>query len=140
MRKQAGVLAEPGMAALATDETADLGDPRVKAAFVIAPAVIQAIDFDSLRAIKKPVAITLGAADTVAPPPTNGQLAAKLIPGATIDVIAGVGHYDFIPECGPGASALPAAYCADKPGVSRRDAHERVAHEAIAFFDKALER
>jgi predicted dienelactone hydrolase len=138
MRKQPGVLAEPGMAALAADQKADLADPRVKAAFLIAPAVIQGIDFDSLRRLHLPVAIALGAADTVAPPKTNGELAAKLIPGATIDVLPGVGHYDFLPPCGPRGSVLPAAYCAEQPGVSRQAAHDRVTAEAVAFFDRAL--
>jgi predicted dienelactone hydrolase len=126
------------MAAIAADRRADLSDPRVKAAFTIAPAVIQAIDFDSLRAIRRPVAIALGEADTVAPPGTNGELAAKLVPGATIDVIPGVGHYTFLPDCGPGSSVLPAAYCSEKPGVSRDAAHDRVTREAIAFFDRTL--
>ena len=132
------VVAEPGMAAIAAEAHTDVSDPRVKAAFVIAPAVIQGIRFDSLRAIKKPVGIALGSGDTVAPPDTNGELAAKLIPGATIDVLPGVKHYDFLPECGPGASVLPAAYCAENPGVSRAAAHERVIREAIAFFERTL--
>ncbi|HWF75705.1 MAG TPA: alpha/beta hydrolase [Caulobacteraceae bacterium] len=140
MRKQAGVLAEPGMATVDADRKADLADPRVKAAFTIAPAVIQAIDFDSLRKIKKPVAIALGDSDTVAPPATNGELAAKLVPGATIDVLPGVGHYTFLPDCGPGSAVLPAAYCSERPGVSRDAAHDRVTGEAIAFFDKTLRR
>jgi predicted dienelactone hydrolase len=132
------VMAEPAMTAIAAEQRADLSDPRVKAAFVIAPAVIQGIRFESLRAIRKPVGIALGDADTVAPPTTNGELAATLIPGATIDVLPGVRHYDFLPECGPGGSVLPAAYCAETPGVSRRAAHERVTREAIAFFDRTL--
>jgi predicted dienelactone hydrolase len=138
IRQQPAVLAEPGMAAIDADRKADLSDPRVKAAFTIAPAVIQAIDFDSLRRIKRPVAIALGAVDTVAPPDTNGELAAKLIPGATIDVLPGVRHYDFLPLCGPGASVLPAPYCAESPGVDRQAAHDRVIHDAIAFFDRTL--
>ena len=137
-REMPKVLAEPGMEALAAERTADLGDPRVKAAFVIAPAVIQGIRFESLRTIRKPVAIALGDADTVAPPKTNGELAASLIPGATIDVLPGVRHYDFLPDCGPGASVLPAAYCAESPGVSRQAAHDRVTREAISFFDRTL--
>jgi predicted dienelactone hydrolase len=132
------VIAEPAMAPLAAERTADLSDPRVRAAFVIAPAVIEGIRFESLRAIRKPVAIALGDADTVAPPKTNGELAASLIPGATIDVLPGVRHYDFLPECGPGASVLPAAYCAETPGVDRQAAHERVIRDAIAFFDRTL--
>ena len=139
-RQMPKVLAEPGMAAIDADQRADLADPRVKAAFVIAPAVIQGVDFDSLRRIDKPVAIALGDADTVAPPPTNGELAAKLIPGATIDVLPGVRHYDFLPDCGPGGAILPAAYCAENPGVDRQAAHDRVTHEAIAFFDRTLRR
>ena len=123
---------------IAAEQHADFSDPRVRAAFVIAPAVIQGIRFESLRAIRKPVAIALGDADTVAPPKTNGELAASLIPGATIDVLPGVRHYDFLPECGPGASILPAAYCAESPGVDRKAAHERVIREAVAFFDNTL--
>lgn len=134
------VIAEPAMAPLAAERTADLSDPRIRAAFVIAPAVIQGIRFESLRALKKPVAIALGDADTVAPPSTNGELAASLIPGATIDVLPGVRHYDFLPLCGPGSSVLPAAYCAESPGVDRQAAHDRVIREAIAFFDKTLRR
>jgi predicted dienelactone hydrolase len=134
------VMAEPAMAAIAAEAHADLSDPRVKAAFVIAPAVIQGIRFDSLRAIRKPVGIALGSGDTVAPPDTNGELAAKLIPGATIDVLPGVRHYDFLPLCGPGGSVLPAAYCAESPGVDRQAAHDRVIHDAIAFFDRTLRR
>lgn len=140
IRKQPSVLTEPGMAAIEADQKADLSDPRVKAAFAIAPAVIQAIDFASLRAIRRPVAIALGSADEVAPPATNGELAAKLIPGATIDVLPGVRHYDFLPPCGPNRSVLPAAYCAENPGVSRDAAHARVTREAIAFFDRTLRR
>lgn len=137
-RQMPKVLAEPGMAAIAADQTADLADPRVQAAFVIAPAVIQGIDFASLRRIRKPLAIALGSADAVAPPNTNGELAAKLVPGATIVVLPGVRHYDFLPDCGPGASALPAAYCAESPGVDRQATHERVSREAVAFFDRVL--
>jgi predicted dienelactone hydrolase len=137
-RQSPKVLAEPAMAPIAAEAHADVSDPRIKAAFVIAPAVIEGIRFDSLRAIRKPVGIALGDADTVAPPGTNGELAAKLIPGATIDVLPGVRHYDFLPLCGPGASVLPAAYCAESPGVDRQAAHDRVIHDAIAFFDRTL--
>ena len=83
---------------------------------MIAPAVIQGIRFDSLRASGSRWRSRLATRDTVAPPETNGELAATLIPGATIDVLPGVRHYDFLPECGPGASILPAAYCAEFPG------------------------
>ena len=130
--------AEPAMAPLIAREHDDLHDPRVKAAFLIAPAAIQGLDFDSLRRIKAPVAIALGDADPIAPPKTNGEFAAKLVPGATIDLLPNVGHYDFLSECGAAGHTYAKPYCTDAPGVSRAETHERVGHDAIKFFDKEL--
>jgi predicted dienelactone hydrolase len=132
------VAAEPAMAPLVAREHTDLHDPRVRAAFLIAPAVIQGIDFDSLRRIKAPVAIALGDADPIAPPKTNGETAAKLVPGATIDILPNVRHYDFLSECAPAGLVYSKPYCTDLPGVSRAETHERVEREAVAFFDKTL--
>jgi predicted dienelactone hydrolase len=126
------------MAPLIAREHDDFRDPRVKAAFLIAPAVIEGLTPQSLRHINLPVAIALGDADPIAPPGTNGELAARLIPGATIDILPGVGHYDFLSECGATGLASGKAYCTDRPGVSRHETHARVEHDAIAFFDKAL--
>jgi predicted dienelactone hydrolase len=67
-------------------EVAHAGDdhsiPAVRAVFVLAPALVQALYPTSLAQMRMPVAIVLGDADTVAPPTTNGLVAAKLIPGA----------------------------------------------------------
>jgi predicted dienelactone hydrolase len=132
------VAAEPAMAPLIARRHDDLHDPRVKAAFLIAPAVIQGIDFASLRRISAPVAIALGDADPIAPPKTNGEFAAKLVPGATIDILPNVRHYDFLSECAPAGLVDAKPYCTDLPGVSRAQTHERVEHEAVAFFDRIL--
>jgi predicted dienelactone hydrolase len=132
------VAAEPAMAPLIAREHDDRRDPRVKAAFLIAPAVIQGVDFASLRRIKAPVAITLGDADPVAPPKTNGEFAAKLVPGATIDILPNVRHYDFLSECAAAGMTYAKPYCTDLPGVSRAETHERVEREALAFFDAHL--
>ena len=132
------VAAEPAMAPLIARQHDDLRDPRVKAAFLIAPAAIQGLDFDSLRRIKKPVAIALGDADPIAPPKTNGEFAAKLVPGATIDILPNVGHYDFLSECAAAGVTYAKAYCTDLPGVSRAATHERVEHDAVAFFNRTL--
>jgi len=130
--------AEPAMAPLIARQHDDFHDPRIKAAFLIAPAVIQGLDADSLRRIRVPVAIALGDADPIAPPTTNGELAAKLVHGATIDVLPHVGHYDFLSECGAAGVANAKGYCTDQPGVSRAETHQRVEHDAVAFFDKQL--
>ena len=132
------VAAEPAMAPLISREHTDLHDPRVKAAFLIAPAAIQGMNFDSLRRIRKPVSIALGDADPIAPPKTNGEFAAKLVPGATIDLLPNVGHYDFLSECAPAGLVYAKPYCTDLPGVFRAATHERVEHDAVAFFDMTL--
>jgi predicted dienelactone hydrolase len=132
------VAAEPAMAPLIADEHTDLSDPRVKAAFLIAPAAIQGMNFDSLRRIKAPVAIALGDADPIAPPNTNGELVAKLVPGATIDILPNVRHYDFLSECAPAGLVYAKPYCTDLPAVSRAATHERAEREAVAFFDRTL--
>jgi predicted dienelactone hydrolase len=130
--------AERAMAPLIAREHADLHDPRVKAAFLIAPAAIEGQDFASLGRITAPVAIALGDADPIAPPKTNGELAAKLVHRATIDILPNVGHYDFLSECGDAGHTYARPYCTDAPGVSRAATHERVERDAVAFFDKQL--
>ena len=130
--------AEPAMAALIARRHDDFRDPRIKAAFLIAPAVIQGLAFDSLRRIEAPVAIALGDADPIAPPKTNGELAAKLVRGATIDILPNVGHYDFLSRCGAAGLTNAKAYCADQPGVSRAATHDRVERDAIGFFNNTL--
>jgi predicted dienelactone hydrolase len=130
--------AEPAMAPLVAREHDDLHDPRIKAAFLIAPAAVQGLDFASLRRIKAPVAIALGDADPIAPPKTNGEFAARLVPGATIDILPGVGHYDFLSECASAGLVYAKPYCTDAAGVSRAATHERVERDAIKFFDRTL--
>jgi len=132
------VAAEPAMAPLIAREHDDLHDARVKAAFLIAPAAIQGMDVDSLRHINRPVAIALGDADPIAPPKTNGEFAAKLVPGATIDLLPNVGHYDFLSECAAAGLVYAKPYCTDLPGVSRAATHERVERDVVAFFDRTL--
>ena len=50
----------------------------------MAPALVQALDPASLARMHTAVFIMLGDADTVAPPSTNGLVAANLIPGAQL--------------------------------------------------------
>ena len=137
--RQAAVLAQPDMAPLAADETADFRDPRIKAAFLIAPAVIEGLDPASLRRIAIPVSIVLGSGDPIAPPATNGELAARLIPGARLRVLPGVGHYDFLSECGPASFKNVASYCVDGAGTHRAQTHAAAEAAAVAFFDRALQ-
>ena len=61
---------------------------------------------ESLKSMRPPVRILLGDADKVAPPATNGEVAAALIPGAKLTALPHVGHYDFLAECTPAGDAI----------------------------------
>jgi predicted dienelactone hydrolase len=121
-------------------EVARAGDdhaiPGVRAAFAIAPAIVQGLPPDGLKRIKVPVAIILGAADPVAPPDTNGLVAAKDIPHAQLKVLPGVGHYDFLGVCTP-AGVAKVSVCRDIK-TPQEGTHEAAIDMALAFFGKTL--
>ena len=122
-------------------EVARAGDdhaiPGVRAAFAMAPAIVQSFDPASLKADQTPVAIILGDADPVAPPATNGLVAARYLPHAQLKELPGVGHYDFLATCTPAAVAA-ILICADK--VPQDPTHQAAIDMALAFFAKTLGR
>jgi predicted dienelactone hydrolase len=136
IHEQAQVLAEPAMREISARRTDDFRDPRVRSAFLIAPAVGQAFDRASLKHIRIPVEIILGESDPIAPPRTNGEYMAGLIPHARLKVLPGVRHYDFLSECGEEGLRMATAYCAD--AVGRAQTHATTTAEAISFFDRTL--
>ena len=98
---------------------------------------MQALPPEGLTRVKVPVAIILGDADPVAPPATNGLVAAKAIPHAELKVLPGVGHYDFLATCTPaGIAAVPV--CAAK--VPQDPTHQAAIDAALTFFAKTLGR
>lgn len=119
----------------------DVRDPRVRAAFAMAPGIIQAFGMDEagLREMKIPAYITVGQHDTQTPPGPNAEFAAKHIPGAKLVVIPGrVDHEIFVNECNQeGRDEFPEA-CIDAAGVDRAAVHKSVGEAAISFFGKAL--
>ena len=113
----------------------DLSIPDVKAAFVMAPGIVQSLDPDSLKGLRTSVAIVLGDADKVAPPGTNGEVAAALIPGAKLTVLPHVGHYDFLAECTPAGDAAVPVCPTDVP---RAATHKAAIDGALALFGATL--
>ena len=122
-----------------TAEAAHAGDdhtiPGVRAAFAIAPAIVQALPPEDLARMRVPVAIILGDADPVAPPETNGLVAAKAIPNAGLKVLPGVGHYDFLSTCTP-AGMASAPICTAK--VPQDQSHQAAIDMALVFFKRTL--
>ncbi len=119
----------------ASHATADHSIPEVRAAFVMAPALVQSLDPASLTRMHTPVEIMLGDADPVAPPATNGLVAAKMIPNATLIRLPGVGHYDFLAPCTADARAV-VPVC--KTSVPQDDTHRRAIEAARIFFGHEL--
>jgi predicted dienelactone hydrolase len=116
-------------------EAAHAGDNHaiagLKAAFVMAPGLVQALDPASLRGMHVPITIMLGDADVVAPPATNGLVAAAAIPGAALKRLPGVGHYDFLATCtAAGRDVVPVC----KARVSQADTHDRAIAAALGVF------
>jgi predicted dienelactone hydrolase len=132
---QQALSANPALAAEAAHAGDDHAIPGVRAAFAIAPAVVQALPPEGLARVKPPVAIILGDIDPVAPPATNGLVAAKWIPNAELKVLPGVGHYDFLSTCtADGAAQVP--ICSAK--VSQDETHKAAIDMALTFFGRAL--
>ncbi|MGH7212867.1 MAG: alpha/beta hydrolase family protein [Acetobacteraceae bacterium] len=116
-------------------------DPRIRAAFAMAPGVIQAfgMDPDGLRHLAVPTYLIVGASDTQAPPAENAEFAAKYIPHVTLTVIPGpVGHEIFVNECdAEGRDEFPES-CIDAAGVDRAKLHAMIGEAALAFFGQNL--
>src|SRR5262249_22844741 len=91
-----------------------------------------------LRQLTVPTYITVGAADTQAPPKDNAELAAQHIAHAELDVIPGrVDHDIFVNECNEeGKNEFPQA-CIDAPGVDRHRSNARPGEGAVNFSNKA---
>lgn len=113
-------------------------DERIRAVFAIAPVLGGGFSKRSLKAIRIPVAIAVGDADTVAPAPANAKLFADNIKGAELSVLpGGIGHYTFLADCtSEGRGGLP--ICRDAAGVDRAAVHARVNELALEFFKRTL--
>ena len=74
-------------------------DPRIRAVFAIAPALGMVLTRDSLRAMRLPVELVVGQADSVAPAADNATLLKSQIHGARETILPGVAHYTFLDTC-----------------------------------------
>ncbi|MBS0363466.1 MAG: alpha/beta hydrolase [Proteobacteria bacterium] len=109
----------------------------VRAVFAMAPAIVQAFDPASLRAMNVPVSIVLGEADPVAPPHTNGGVAARLIPQAQLKALPGVGHYDFLSTCTPNAMQRQVELCRNLQ-VPQGPTHVAALQQALILFGRTM--
>ena len=108
--------------AAAAESGADRADPRVAAAFLVAPAAGALMTPESLAGVRVPTAVRWGGADDINPYELDVQAYVELVPGIDAECVGpGVRHQDFI-----------APLVAD-PAV--RDA---VGREAVTFLRASL--
>ena len=128
-----------GSAASERASAASLRDARIGAVFALAPALGQAFDGPSLRAVRIPVALVSGDGDTTVPLATNHVHIARLLGHARSTIMpGGVSHYTFLAPCTPAAQRMLADLCTDAPGVDRSAVHARTVELAASFFGQAL--
>lgn len=114
-------------------------DERVKAAFLMAPALGMAFSEGDLADVDVPVHIVVPESDKAVPPDTNGRRFADLIHTARLEVLEGpVDHYVFLCEATQTGKQLEPDCCVDDSSVDRGQIHRRVGERAVAFFNRHL--
>lgn len=96
---------------------ASLQDARIKAAFVISPALGPVLTKASLSEIHVPVRVIVGSNDDQAVPDVNAKPISKAIPNATLDVLPNATHYTFLPRCNLMGRLFARQFCVDPAGL-----------------------
>lgn len=122
-----------GFAASRARADAELHDARVRAAFVIAPALSAALSHAPLAL---PVEVVVGEADDQVD--LADLRAWGRVPGVSVERLPGVTHYAFLMRCGLRGRLFAATICRDPAGLDRARLHADTALRARAFFDREL--
>jgi len=120
----------------------DLRDPRIKAAAIIDPGIVETLTAQSLAQIDIPVMIVnLGAEDTI-PSGVYARDAAQKIPAARYEIVDDAIHFSFLAQCKPkGAKILanegePDPLCDDAGGRPRSDIHADLTGLILGFLEQ----
>jgi predicted dienelactone hydrolase len=116
-----------------------VADRRVRAIFMMAPAMAYVFDRSALSKVAIPVKIYRPGADELIPHPWDAERITGMLPRQPeYDVVQGAGHFVFLAPCSPQLAALAAPICKDPPGVDRAALHRRLNDEMIGFFRRTL--
>lgn len=116
----------------------DYREPTLRASFLMAPALVPALDPASLKTLDLPVAIVVGSNDVQAPTTENLDQLPSLPNIEKLPVIPGASHYIFLAPCSQQGRRLAGALCDDGMGAARRDVHVMTARQATDFFLRHL--
>jgi predicted dienelactone hydrolase len=114
-------------------------DPRIKAAFLMAPGPGYLFDRDGLKAVTIPIHIDEPTDDRAMKAAHNAERIRDLLPSPPEYVrLKDVGHDVFVAPCpGPLRAGIP-EICTDAPGIDRVAIHRQVNAEMADFFRRAL--
>ncbi len=116
-----------------------VADARVRAIFLMAPALGYVFDKAGLAKVQLPVRLYRPARDEVLAHPWNAERIAQMLPARPeYEVIERAGHYVFLAPC-PALLALRLpTICKDPRGVDRAAIHARLNAEMVDFFRRTL--
>jgi predicted dienelactone hydrolase len=116
-----------------------ISDPRVRAIFLMAPAIGYLLDRASLANVRVPVRLYRAGADEILINPWHAERIAQLLPVRPEYVVfAGAGHFVFLAPCTAALATIAPPICTDPPGIDRAAIHARLNAEMIDFFRRSL--
>lgn len=114
----------------------DYRDARVRAVAAIAPVTVPLLDETSLAAVTAPVHVFAASDDNQSTLDADVRPLVRSLPSSELTIIDGAGHYTFLSEGTLAGQLIARRFVTDRPGVSRRRIHDRVAAEAAALFER----
>ena len=114
----------------------NLKDNRIKAIFVMAPALGQGFSSkDQMKDVNIPIFIVGVQSDSIAPITTNASHYKKLLPKAEWYLIKGkAGHYVFLNEGNEEMKQAAPTFFKDPDDVDRYKIHQQIINKAASFF------
>ncbi len=114
----------------------NLKDTRIKAIFVMAPALGQGFSSkDQMKDVNIPVFIVGAESDSIAPIMTNALNYRRLIPGSKWYLVKGkAGHYIFLNEGNDEMKQAAPTFFKDPEDVDRNKIHQEIISKADLFF------
>lgn len=113
-------------------------EPRIRAVYAIAPAVVSLLERGDLEAVSVPARVVLAEQDEQIPVAKTAEVLASALPHASLLRIPDAGHYVFLAPCTLRGQLFLAALCKDADGIERGEVHARIGDDAAAFFTAQL--
>ncbi|WP_243286437.1 alpha/beta hydrolase family protein [Geothrix terrae] len=116
----------------------ETADPRVKAAFVMAPLSL-IFDSHSFDTVRIPIYLYYSQNDLVLRPDANARHILPLIHTlAGVKEVPKADHWVFLAPCSPALAKQIPDLCTDSPGVNRKLVHTQINTDALAFFRRVF--